>query len=95
MLGYAIFLMVLALFFHNGLLLFWYSQDVSIYGRLKGLNRWILDLSAFLFWGVTLGSAIFASFIASNLGVVGIFVSIAAAVVILKDLSAIARVRKA
>lgn len=95
MLGYAIFIMVLALFAHNGALLFWFSQDVSIYGRLRGLNKWLLDLSAFSFWGVSLGTAILAAFIAKLLGVVGIYVSLAAAIVVLKDLAVINKARKA
>lgn len=95
MLGYVIFITVLAVFAHNGLLLFWFDKDVSIYGRLRGLNRWILDLSAFNFWGLTVGSAFLAAFICKTLGVVGIFVGIAATVLVLKDLATINKARKA
>lgn len=95
MLGYAIFIAFLAVFAHNALLLFWHDKDASIYGRLRGLNKWILDLNAFPFFLVTFGAGFAVAFLADLLNVVGVFFSIAVAAIVLKDLAVINKARKA
>lgn len=94
MLGYVIFLAVLAIFAHNGGLLFLFNQDMSLYGRVSRLNKWILDLPAIGFWAWSLGVAFLMSMALGALGFFGILAGLAAAFFILKDIVAILNVRK-
>jgi len=94
MLGYVIFLVVLAIFAHNGGLLFLFCQDMSLYGRVSRLNKWILDLPAIGFWSVSLGVAFLLSLALGALGFFGILAGLAATFFILKDILAVIAVRK-